>query len=1341
MFVAWLKPPWQQITPYIVDRSFCARKMKRNGAKKRRRPRNGGEKDEDDEGKGRDVKGTAKKTRPGEEWRKRDRAARPHAALNHARTFFTLRSFNGAPVGSYLLAVHESIPNHHFAIVSTCNNTWQQLATNSSIADEFLGKTGMLRGDHGEFWLEPVAVSPEEERVRLEERLEDAGAEGRATAGLYRNSLLGRPHLVFRRSAEQPQLEIGAAGRSRRRRKKKRKLERNCGTREPRRLTETRLEWQTQPGLVQVQGRGRRKQHQTKRWQRSRRSISRPRHVEALVVADTTMMAFHQDGDVETYLLTIMNMVSSLYLDPTIGNFINVVVVRIILVEEDDAEQGLDITVNADRTLYNFCKWQQKLNPADDSHPNHHDVAILVTREDICSRANTPCSTLGVAHVAGMCQPDRSCSVNEDNGITLAHTITHELGHNFGMYHDTEKIGCSKRDGDTLHVMTPTFEVDTIGVAWSRCSRRDITNFLDQGKGECLEDEPADNDYSYPDLPPGAMYNAEHQCRLQFGVREASVCSPLQEICSKLWCIVDGTCTTMLHPAAPGTHCGKHMWCQNQECVPIVDRPRQIDGGWGEWGSWSECSRTCGAGVSIVERKCDHPEPAHGGKFCIGERRRYKICNTEPCPEGTPSFRAVQCSHYDGKEYKGKNYTWLPYFDQTEPCELYCTDTEESVIVPWGEAALDGTPCNVGTRDMCIAGICRKVGCDWTVDSDATEDRCGICHGDGTQCETAGGIYDKNDGPGYKEVVVVPNGSRNIKIEEIGNSKNYIGIGVSIVERKCDHPEPAHGGKFCIGERRRYKICNTEPCPEGTPSFRAVQCSHYDGKEYKGKNYTWLPYFDQTEPCELYCTDTEESVIVPWGEAALDGTPCNVGTRDMCIAGICRKVGCDWTVDSDATEDRCGICHGDGTQCETAGGIYDKNDGPGYKEVVVVPNGSRNIKIEEIGNSKNYIGIGVPNSDKYFLNGKRQITLAGEYEVAGTPALYERDHDREKVRIPGPIKEDIAVYLISRGHYRNFGLRYEYTVPKKEPDRAPEYSWVFSDWSLCTATCGGGTQTSKALCNEKKSGVVEDHFCDGIDKPESILRECNLNPCPARWWIGPWQMCPVTCGEGALRKRSVMCVSSGMGPDRSDLALPDRDCNRDVRPEEVSPCLNLPPCSSTEPPLIVYADNKDASFYNVSLNDQDGITIVDGLTTEEPEILEFDNVVDENPDNSMYNTKSKWFVSKWNHCINGKRTRKVTCSVQGDCNPENKPTTVEVCQGGRWLTGRWGSCNASCLARVGFKHREVECRDRITELQSNDCNPERRPIDTRRCYHRRQCANDKSGNCILQGESIIKHMI
>ncbi|XP_024946984.1 A disintegrin and metalloproteinase with thrombospondin motifs 7 isoform X2 [Cephus cinctus] len=1014
------------------------------------------------------------------------------------------------------------------------------------------GLAGVLHGKDGEFWLE--AVTTESEEYNQDGRRsggdgdEKYARQGAATLTSMAAAATARPHLVFRRSAA---AEIGAS--RKRRRKKKKKHEKNCGTREPRRLTETQLEWQTQSGLVQVQGRGRRKHHQPRRWQRSRRfrrSVSRARHVEALVVADSSMMAFHQDGDVEVYLLTIMNMVSSLYLDPTIGNFINVVVVRIILVEEDEVEQGLNITINADKTLYNFCKWQEKLNPADDSHPNHHDVAILVTREDICSRANTPCSTLGVAHVAGMCQPDRSCSVNEDNGITLAHTITHELGHNFGMYHDTEKIGCSKRDGDTLHVMTPTFEVDTVGVAWSRCSRRDITNFLDQGKGECLEDEPVDNEYMYPDLPPGAMYNAEHQCRLQFGVKEATVCSPLQEICSKLWCIVDGSCTTMLHPAAPGTYCGKHMWCQNQKCVSMADRPDPIDGGWGEWGAWSECSRTCGAGVSVVERKCDHPQPAHEGKFCIGERRRYKICNTDPCPEGAPSFRSIQCSNYNGKEYKGKNYTWLPYFEQTEPCELYCTDTEESVIVPWGEAALDGTPCNVGTRDMCIAGICRKVGCDWTVDSDASEDRCGICHGDGTQCETTAGLYKKNEGPGYKEVVVIPSGSRNIKIEEVGNSKNYI-------------------------------------------------------------------------------------------------------------------------------------------------------------------------------------GIGVPSSEKYFLNGKRQITLAGEYEVAGTPALYERERDKEKVRIPGPIKEDIAVYLIYRGHYRNFGLRYEYTVPKKEPDRAPEYSWVLSDWSLCTVTCGGGTQISQAMCHERKSGVVEDTFCFGTDKPEPIMRECNSNPCPARWWIGPWQMCPVSCGEGALRKRSVMCVSSGNGNERSELALPDRDCDKDAKPEELGFCPNLPKCEPvSDMPLILLTENKDTSFYNVTDNDPDRIT-------EEPEILGFDNLLDGNPDASIYNTRAKWLVSKWSNCIDGRRIRTVSCSIVGDCDPDRKPTSNEECHGGKWISSKWSACNATCLVKSGLKRREVICRDRATNLSSKDCNLERRPLDTRRCHLRRQCTEEKY---VLQRCSSFQHI-
>lgn len=127
-----------------------------------------------------------------------------------------------------------------------------------------------------------------------------------------------------------------------------------------------------------------------------------------------------------------------------------------------------------------------------------------------------------------------------------------------------------------------------------------------------------------------------------------------------------------MRPAASGTHCGKHKWCQEKKCVPIEDLPSPVDGGWGNWSEYSECTRTCGAGVSVQKRYCDHPQPAHGGSFCVGERMRYKICNIEPCLFDEPTFRAEQCSKYDNEPFRGQKYKWLPYFDRRKKfCECF----------------------------------------------------------------------------------------------------------------------------------------------------------------------------------------------------------------------------------------------------------------------------------------------------------------------------------------------------------------------------------------------------------------------------------------------------------------------------------------------------------------------------------------------------------------------------------------------------------------------------------------------------------------------------------------------
>lgn len=71
------------------------------------------------------------------------------------------------------------------------------------------------------------------------------------------------------------------------------------------------------------------------------------------------------------------------------------------------------------------------------------------------------------------------------------------------------------------------------------------------------------------------------------------------------------------------------QWCSGLKCVTMGERPAAIHGSWGAWSEWSPCSRTCGAGVEFAHRHCDNPAPANGGRYCTGDRKKYRICNTQ----------------------------------------------------------------------------------------------------------------------------------------------------------------------------------------------------------------------------------------------------------------------------------------------------------------------------------------------------------------------------------------------------------------------------------------------------------------------------------------------------------------------------------------------------------------------------------------------------------------------------------------------------------------------------------------------------------------------------------------
>lgn len=82
-----------------------------------------------------------------------------------------------------------------------------------------------------------------------------------------------------------------------------------------------------------------------------------------------------------------------------------------------------------------------------------------------------------------------------------------------------------------------------------------------------------------------------------------------------------------------------------------------------------------------------------------------------------------------------------------------------------------------------------------------------------------------------------------------------------------------------------------------------------------------------------------------------------------------------------------------------------------YFEITRIPEGSRQILIEEIHPSKNYLCIGRANTNQTFLNGDRLILMPGEFAIDKILGLYERENEQEKIKIPGPIPFEMTVQV------------------------------------------------------------------------------------------------------------------------------------------------------------------------------------------------------------------------------------------------------------------------------------------------------------------------------------------
>ncbi|KAM9518840.1 A disintegrin and metalloproteinase with thrombospondin motifs 6-like [Salvelinus alpinus] len=463
-------------------------------------------------------------------------------------------------------------------------------------------------------------------------------------------------------------------------------------------------------------------------------------------------------------------------------------------------------------------------------------------------------------------------------------------------------------------------------------------------------------------------------------------------------------------------------------------------------------------------------------------------------------------------------------------------------------------------------------------------------------------------------------------------------------------------------------ITRLDACPSGSRDFRVKQCADFDSMPFRGKYYNWKPYTGGgVKPCALNCLAEGYNFYTERSPAVIDGTRCQADSLDICINGECKHVGCDNILGSDAKEDRCRVCGGDGSTCETTEGLFnDSLPRGGYMEVVLIPRGSVHIEIQEIAMSKNYIAL-KSEGDDYFINGAWTIDWPRKFDIAGTAFHYKRPLDEpESLEALGATTDNLVVMVLLQE--QNMGIRYKFNVPIQRTgsgDNEVGFSWHHLAWSDCSATCAGGSQKQEVLCKRlDDNSVVQNSYCDPDNKPPENQRSCNTEPCPPEWFIGDWSDCGKTC-DGGMRTRTVLCIRK-MGPAEEE-TLEDSHCLTH-RPIEREACNN-----QSCPP--------------------------------------------------------RWVTLDWSECTPkcgpGFKHRIVLCKSNdltktfppAHCPSHNKPPVRIRCSLGRcppprWIPGEWGQCSAQC--GLGQQMRTVQCLS-YTGQPSSDCTEGLRPTAMQQC--------------------------
>uniref|UniRef100_A0A182Q5U7 Peptidase M12B domain-containing protein n=1 Tax=Anopheles farauti TaxID=69004 RepID=A0A182Q5U7_9DIPT len=1019
--------------------------------------------------------------------------------------------------------------------------------------------------------------------------------------------------------------------------------------------------------------------------------------IEVLVVVDNKMQRYHSQA-LKSYVLTLMSIVSSVYADASIGNSIKIAVSHIMYIHHDlDAqtnavEKGLE-GVSASEMLQDFCHFKQRSN-------FQHDVALLLTREQICRNPEeNNCDTLGLAELGTICR-ESACAIVQDNGLSAAFTIAHELGHVLGMPHDDDRR-CQPYRGKPSgnnRIMSRTIDHNTHPWQWSNCSRQIITEFLEKNPDNCMLNQPAKDLIAPNEMDTklaGEKFTNNEQCELVFG-DGSKICSYMP-VCSRLWCSWGDEmagCKTQHMPWADGTECNEGHWCQKGHCVPI-DRSalKPQNGGWSEWGPYGVCSRSCGAGIKTRTRECDSPNPKNGGKFCTGTRIEYATCNTQPCPDTHINFREQQCRERNGQNFNlqglDSNVKWVPKYGTplADQCKLFCRVQDTSNYFMLSEKVIDGTPCTFpeDSFDMCVNGQCRKAGCDYVLNSDAKLDQCGKCNGDNSTCAPVQNRlkYGKHSGlhESPKEFNI-PEGATNINILNVGYVRelNFLMLtsGTEIIFNDPSHPTPyTNRQRLFAGVRLEYTAHGNQeritsnfgrPLKEKI-TVRIVHRAHSDKHTNSEVRYSYLiPKLPSGATLSNAIHTKREHE--PYHQHHHQhhhhqhhrhahhppSTVQSVQPAPVPSAGASYR----WEMsawlkcDQQCRKRRTAICYNIDTKQEVSPDNCNQSVKPQDDYSTCNQECKFSWKTHESCSSS--CGLGIKTFKNVCIRTNLELNTQEDVDPAQCSAL------------PTPLNSRVEV---CEGPCKNATVQY-----------AP--------WNKCS--CTDGTKNRTAMCLSEPNGFkIEDHYCK--ERREEVLpcSEDELKEC-AEWVTGEPTPCSVTCGEGQ-RAYAVQCMIKNVTVNAAlcgtrpvtvimNCTMPPCEPKNDVQPKESMKGVNYLPNTDPIPDPIGWW--RYSGHPNCSADSKGGFKRIPSCISKRTGQSLDDRYCPQPKPATQINSRScpSWVFGQWTKCNDEcKRSRQVVCQDHRNrdsdqCSPDLKPPAVESCCSFKWRYTCSGSCDA-----------------------------------------------------------------